>query len=210
VVQALRAWWERLLIWLGVRTPALEARLEFGPLREAVARVEAMAAVRSNQPPLIRVEMHRALQLLGALGERLDGLAGALSEGLRADGLELAALARLAAAAVGARGMRHEEERALGLAAHSVLRVASAEHHLVGPAMLAWADATGALGRTEQALTCYRAMVTDFSALLELAELDEEDLSALRHLQTALARLEQLGQGEPAVAARVAARLGAS
>lgn len=202
--QALQGGWERLMTWLGWRRPLLpDARLDLGALRKAVAEVEAAAAQRSVQPPIIRLHMHAVLRLLGEAGERLDTLVGTPSGGLREDGLELAALARLAAAAVATRGMRREEEKALGLAAHAVLRVAAREHHLVGPAMLAWADATAGVGNREQALGCYRAVVSDFRALLDLPERDEGDLAALGCLATALQRLQESGEGEPELAERV-------
>ena len=98
--EAVAAWWDRLLVGLGLRRPRLaaDARLDLATARAGVAHVEAVAAVRANQPPLIRAPMRALVQELGERAVRLGELAGEPSEGLRADGLELAELATRAPA----------------------------------------------------------------------------------------------------------------
>lgn len=95
-------------------------------------------------------------------------------------------------------GWLAQEERASALWAQATLAVCSHYHHLVGPAMLSNADCQERLGNKERASQLYASVAADFAFLVEdwfneNESPPEEELIAIKSLQTATRRLLALG-----------------
>ncbi len=96
-------------------------------------------------------------------------------------------------------GWLKREENASALWAKAVLSVCAHYHHMVGPAMIANADCNDRLGNGERATDLYESVVSDFTGLLdevpeETRDLGEEEVTALRSLETATDRLLKRGK----------------
>lgn len=104
-----------------------------------------------------------------------------------------------------ATGWLGHEGNASGLWAKATLAVCSHYHHMVGPAMLANADCCERLGEPAEALARYRAVMNDFSFLLDEFEdcdaiREQSDRIAIESLKTAAARVLTLDAGSNDVA----------
>ena len=91
------------------------------------------------------------------------------------------------------------QENASALWKKATLAVCSHYHHMVGPAMLANADCHERLGNTEHAVQLYRAVISDFSFLLEDdfsdRQIDDDERVAIESLKTAAHRLVEMEAG---------------
>lgn len=96
-------------------------------------------------------------------------------------------------------GWLKREENASALWAKAVLSTCGHYHHMVGPAMIANADCNDRLGNTDRSTELYESVVSDFVCLLEdepegTQELNEDEISALKALETATDRLLARGK----------------
>ena len=94
-------------------------------------------------------------------------------------------------------GWLKHERNASGLWVAATLAVNSHYHNLVGPAMTSNADCYARLGQTDEAVERYRAVVADFSFLVdewlsEEAYPENEDRESIRYLEISLEELERL------------------
>ncbi|MEO0586415.1 MAG: hypothetical protein AAF078_02135 [Planctomycetota bacterium] len=92
------------------------------------------------------------------------------------------------------------ELRASKIWVNAVLAVNSHYHHLVGPAMIACADAQGRSGHADARAEMFRAVVLDFAFLVDDLEpdieLEETEVVSLQSLRTAAAGLLAAGMEE--------------
>jgi len=91
-------------------------------------------------------------------------------------------------------GFEQHYSKATGLWITSVLSIASHYHHLVGPAMIANGNAKEKIHNLEYSKKTYRAVVSDFTVILERAKNEEyrpfqEDLVSIECLDMAVQKL---------------------
>lgn len=188
----------------GVETPSREDAIDQALADRVNAVLELDLSDRETREP----HRENIFALLVDIDRRIDWVEanangypnGTISASVWFVGCRMAALGERLTEHFKAAGWLGNESNAANLWAKATLSVCSHYHHMVGPAMLAVADCAERLGKPEEAIRSYQAVVADFAWLAdewteETVAPPEDQWLALSCLKTAAERLLALEAG---------------
>lgn len=169
------------------------------PVQDVQKRVKNIMNVDS---PELGDSLNECLNLMGIEVERVrkqaNGYPGVSIDAIVwVDGVALASCGETLADFLSTKDFLKEQLRATGLWAKATLSVCSHYHHMVGPAMIAFATVSERAGNIEAAKASCNAVMRDFECILEDAEEDEckpagEELIAIQSLKSAATKILKL------------------
>ncbi len=171
--------WKRARSLLSLQTVFVgkgDERFINDPLGDAIAAdVERLLAMDFSDPQLREAnkdEVYQSIRRLDARIEKIRKQAKGypkvpISAEVWFAGYRMIALCEALARHFNSTGWLVHERNASGLWAKATLAVCSHYHHMVGPAMLAYADCYERLGDPAEAIGRYEAVVGDFTCLLD-------------------------------------------